>query len=603
MIITIDGPVASGKSSLGQYLAQKLKVNYLDSGQVYRLLITNYQKEKNQIQTNRQKRDWLIKFRQKTTFQNQQLCWEGIPTNQLNLYQPQTDQDSIALTTQNIIRKTVNKICQEIIKNKSFVVVGRDANTVICPFSDYKFFLTANFKIRVERKYHFWKEKQTNDHQKREVEIDSLAKATEYVLARDRNDIKFQIQQMQKLNEKQFGYKTENKTTFSMKRWETLQGENGANKIDNSKLTLLQTFDQVVTLIQSKQKHLTQIAIIGRTNVGKSTLFNALMGQKQVLISPTNLTTRDNYQSIRKIKDTPFLLVDTGGIEMKKQPLNYLIWKKLANTVKESDYLLWMVDHTTIDQTEAKIKQLIKTKKQNTVLIINKVDKKTTTINQNQFDCLGIKTQIPISAKNQRNIDVLEKWISTKINHYQSCSELPKKTIKVAFIGKTNVGKSSIFNLFIKQQVAITFDQPHTTTNFVKGKVCSQEKWFTFFDTAGMRKKTNKREINEQKAFLQTDKLINDMDFVILVYAANEELTIQEKRNVKLILDKQKPFLVIGNKSDLIKGKKSNLLDKLKHFIPRLRKEKVPIFLTNIQKLNKQKAKIFDLILKMYLKK
>lgn len=154
--IGIDGPIASGKSSLGKLLAEKLNINYLDSGDVYRILTSHYYREKKGSQKSiNQEKQWLKEFKQRISFENKQIYFDKKPIETVKLYQPTTDQHTIALTTRRCVRATVNTVCQKIIKNRSFVVVGRDANTVVCPFANYKFFLTANLNKRIQRKQDF----------------------------------------------------------------------------------------------------------------------------------------------------------------------------------------------------------------------------------------------------------------------------------------------------------------------------------------------------------------------------------------------------------------------------------------------------------------
>lgn len=604
-LITIDGPVASGKSSVGKDLAKQLNINFLDSGEVYRLLIVFLATKKlntDQVFSKNSKK-WLQEFCTKVSFQNHQIYFDQSPVNFANLHRPQIDQDSKQIVVQKKVRATINKICQQIIAKESFVVVGRDANIAICPFADYKFFLTATVKTRVERKYTFWNEQEKdNDNQNSQsIETKDWSLVKKYVYQRDQNDIKYQIGQIEKINSN-WGIKNPSKTNYSLATWERLQLENGVNKIDNSNLTLAQTLDKMITIILSKWKYFPQIAIIGETNVGKSTLFNALAQTKKVLVSSTKLTTRDLYQSRIEINAQTYELIDTGGVDKEKKELNQAILKKLKVVTEKADCLLWVVDPAPISTSAKTILQnCTKNRQQDVILIINKVDRQLNISQSDQFNNLGIKNQITISAKNKRNIENLQKMITNKFNDQEIINPTKPQTIKVVLIGKTNVGKSTLFNGLVDEAMAITLQQAHTTTNTVEKTLLYKKHWFTFFDTGGIRKKERKREITEKKSLTQTVQLINEADVILVVYAVNEKLTTQEKKNIKLVFAAQKPFLIVANKSDLVKTNTKELLEAWEGFMPKLKKTKTPIYLTNAKDIQTKKEAILNLVLKIYL--
>ena len=230
------------------------------------------------------------------------------------------------------------------------------------------------------------------------------------------------------------------------------------------------------------------ITICGRPNVGKSTLFNRILGKRKSIVSEIPGTTRDALQSNCTWKNKSFILVDSGGIEL--EPENKLTQKvqlKSYDSIKESDQILFLVDaHDGITNSDTEILREIRKFDKDILLVINKVDNDNLH-KSNDFYSLGLGEGVKISAYHDMGIyDLMDS-----IHHLFSEKKDDDESIKFSIVGRPNVGKSTIFNAIIGDSKSIVDSTPGTTRDSIDSKLNFNEDLYTIVDTAGIRKEEN----------------------------------------------------------------------------------------------------------------
>lgn len=298
-----------------------------------------------------------------------------------------------------------------------------------------------------------------------------------------------------------------------------------------------------------------KVAIIGKPNVGKSTLFNRLLGKKQAIVLDQPGTTRDRNYGICSWLNHDFLLIDTGGFTVNKvssdEEFQYLINLQIDFALKEADLILYVVSETqNINNDDLLIAKQIKKNKKPIVLIANKsenvINNKTYSTNWNK---LGLGEPIYISAEHGLNIYLVFDAI---FKYFKEPVKLNKKpSLTFCIIGKPNVGKSSIINEIIKENKMIVSDIAGTTRDAVDNEFEYDNNLYTIIDTAGLRKR-GKLDNLEKFALLRSELAIKRSQFCILVIDISKPISDQDKNVAQLIYDANMPCIILANKIDLI---------------------------------------------------
>lgn len=331
------------------------------------------------------------------------------------------------------------------------------------------------------------------------------------------------------------------------------------------------------------QKKLPVVSIIGRTNVGKSTLFNRLVKNK-VIISRIAGTTRDaNYQEANW-QDFDFIAVDTGGLEeeickdLEKAKISGMdkeILKKTKKAIEKSDVILFVVDTKTgIMPQDKEFANYIKKNKLQAILVANKSHDKKDRISNLEFLKLGLGEPLNISATTGAGVGDLLDILKEKAKGIKKKKVAKKSTnpIKITFIGKTNVGKSSIINSILNEDRVIVSEEEHTTRDAQYIPFTYKEKPFLLIDTAGIRKnkmKIQKSEL-ESKSVIQTKKAISYTDIIILVTDAYEKLSVGDMKFAEIIKEEKKGLIIVANKWDKIQDKDIKSYNKYVNYYNRM---------------------------------
>lgn len=307
------------------------------------------------------------------------------------------------------------------------------------------------------------------------------------------------------------------------------------------------------------------ISILGRPNVGKSTLFNRLTRTKKAIIDNTPGVTRDilKQEFLLGEKQIPVILQDTGGLTDEGDILNPLVQKKSIEALKTSDLILFMVEAKNVLPIEEEFINLVRKSGKPAIIIMNKSDSLDKDIYVHDFHQYGLGEPLPISAVHNRNIDELLEEIEKKLQPLtdesaddtqdadESTDEQNDLLIKIAIVGKPNVGKSSLLNKITRKERSIVSNIPGTTRDIIDESITYKNHEFRFLDTAGIRKKSKVSEDIEYYSVNRSIKAINEADITLLVIDSLEDVSEQDKKITDQIVKNGKGLIVLFNKMDL----------------------------------------------------
>lgn len=304
----------------------------------------------------------------------------------------------------------------------------------------------------------------------------------------------------------------------------------------------------------AKKKSKPIVAVVGRPNVGKSTLFNVLAGDMISIVKDTPGITRDRIYADVTWLDKSFTIVDTGGIEPDSSDVILSQMRDQAEiAISTADVIIFLVDvRQGLQDSDAKVADMLRRSKKPVLLVVNKVDNYDKFMaDVYEFYNLGIGEPIPISAANRQGLgDMLDQVVSYFPEH--NPEEEEDERPKIAIVGKPNVGKSSIVNRLIGENRVIVSDIAGTTRDAIDTEVVFNGKEYIFIDTAGLRRKSRVKEDLEHYMIVRTVGAVERADVVVLVIDANEGVTEQDAKIAGIAHDRGKGVIIIVNKWDLV---------------------------------------------------
>ena len=300
------------------------------------------------------------------------------------------------------------------------------------------------------------------------------------------------------------------------------------------------------------------VALVGRPNVGKSTLFNKLVGKKVSIIEDTPGITRDRIYGNVKYGDYNFHLIDTGGIDLSEMDFNDDIKVQAELAIDEADVVLFVVDGKEgLTSNDYTVKEMLKKCSKKVIVVVNKVDSKLATDNQYTFYELGFENYMFVSAEQNIGIDDLLKEITSDFQEYEE--EYDENTIKFSLIGRPNVGKSSLANAILNEDRIIVSNVAGTTRDAIDTPFTYYGEKFVVIDTAGMRKKGKVYEAVERYSLLRSLKAIDRSDVCVIVINAEEGIIEHDKHIAGYALEAGKPVIIAVNKWDTVEDKDSKM--------------------------------------------
>lgn len=308
------------------------------------------------------------------------------------------------------------------------------------------------------------------------------------------------------------------------------------------------------------------VAIVGRPNVGKSTLFNNLVGDKIAIVDDLPGVTRDKLYRDTEWSGSEFVIVDTGGLEPRNNDFLMAKIKEQAEVaMNEADVILFVVDGKSgLNPLDEEIAYILRKKNKPVILCVNKIDN----FFEQQDDVydfygLGFEYLVPISGEHKVNLgDMLD--IVVDIIGKMDFPEEDEEVLKLAVIGKPNAGKSSLVNKLSGEERTIVSDIAGTTRDAIDTLIEYKDNKYTIIDTAGIRRKSKVEESLEYYSVLRALKAIKRADVCILMLDAKEGLTEQDKRIAGIAAEELKPIIIVMNKWDLVENKNNATMKKIK---------------------------------------
>ena len=297
------------------------------------------------------------------------------------------------------------------------------------------------------------------------------------------------------------------------------------------------------------------VAIVGRPNVGKSTLFNILAGENISIVKDTPGVTRDRIYADVEWLGKNFTMIDTGGIEPDSSDIILSQMREQAQiAIDTADVIIFMTDvRQGLVDADARVADMLRRAKKPVILVVNKVDSfQKFMADTYEFYNLGIGDPIPISASSKLGIgDMLDEVIRHFPEH--DTEEEEDDRPRIAVVGKPNVGKSSIINRLLGENRCIVSDIAGTTRDAIDTAVTWNGKEYVFIDTAGLRRKSKIKEELERYSIIRTVTAVERADVVVMVIDAVEGITEQDAKIAGIAHDRGKGIVIVVNKWDAIK--------------------------------------------------
>lgn len=314
---------------------------------------------------------------------------------------------------------------------------------------------------------------------------------------------------------------------------------------------------------------LPTIALVGRPNVGKSTIFNRLVGKKQAIIEDTPGVTRDRIYGVGTYHDYKFNVVDTGGIDIGEEAFNKEIKMQAELAIDEADVVIFIVDGKEgITTNDLVVRDILRRSNKKVVVAINKVDTKKAMENIYDFYELGFDYYIPVSGSHNIGIIDLMDEVTSGFSK-QSSDEYEPDVVKFCVIGRPNVGKSSLVNAVLNEERVIVSDVAGTTRDTIDTPFTYEKERFVIIDTAGMRKKGKVYETVEKYSLLRSMKAIDRSDVCLVVINAEEGIIEHDKHIASYALEAGKALVLVVNKWDTVNDKDKDI----KEFTKKIRAE------------------------------
>lgn len=349
----------------------------------------------------------------------------------------------------------------------------------------------------------------------------------------------------------------------------------------------------------SPRRKLPLIAIVGRPNTGKSTLFNRITGKHRALVSKEPGMTRDRRFGLADWIGRHFEIIDTGGLQSEEDIISREISQQVRKAVDEADLILFVVDgREGVTAQDEEIAAFLRKSDRPVLLLVNKIDVPSRSDLAAEFHELGFPDLFPVSAEHGLSVDLVLDRAIELLDITQSERPLREDVISVAVLGKPNAGKSTFINKLLGEERLVTSEIPGTTRDTIDIDAIYEGTTYRFIDTAGIRKKGQTKTLPDKLAVIHALQSLERAELVCIMIDANEGITHQDAVVAGYALEAGKAMVLLFNKADLLDAERKKTLEmeadsKLQfiRFVPRL-------YLS--AKTGQNVRKVFPLLQKVY---
>ncbi|MCX6450099.1 MAG: ribosome biogenesis GTPase Der [Actinobacteria bacterium] len=524
--VAIDGPSGSGKSSTAKAIATRANWKYLDTGALYRAATWLSLKENVQ-------EGWQII----AAIKNEPITFNSDPKDP-KVYCGGLDISSEIRSirvTDNVsqisqipeLRSYLVEMQRAIIADSvsGIVVEGRDIGTVVAPDAALKVFLYADLQARALRR------------EAEMAENQSSADVANSLSNRDQID--------------------------STRKISPLRPAEDALELDSTELDLKEVVEVIWEWLSRKNLlGLPKVAVIGRPNVGKSTLVNRIIGRREAIVEDTPGVTRDRVKYEAEWNGRRFILIDTGGWEMSPEGISEKITAGSELAIHQADVILFVIDAQVgaLDEDSSLLELLRKSKKK-VILAANKVDGPSEEADAHALWNLGLGEPRFVSALHGRGSGDLMDYLVKSLPEVGS-EQADDGFRRIALVGRPNVGKSSMLNILAGESRVIVDDAAGTTRDPVDELIEIGDQTWRFIDTAGIRKRANQDSGTDYYASLRTATALDRAEVAVVVLDASVPLTEQDLRIVTMVEEAGRALVIVLNKWDLVDEERQIQIDK-----------------------------------------
>jgi GTP-binding protein len=346
------------------------------------------------------------------------------------------------------------------------------------------------------------------------------------------------------------------------------------------------------------------VAIVGAPNVGKSTLFNRLIGRRDALVTDEPGVTRDRIYGTVRDGDRPYRIADTGGLRWDDVPFGAEILLQAEAALGEARLVLFVVDgRAGITALDLEVAAFLRRRGAPTLLVVNKVDGPAQEDGLSEWHALGLGEPMAVSAEHGGGFDALREEIEARITQGAGAGPVPahaEEGIKIALVGRPNVGKSSLLNRLVGEERMVVSDIPGTTRDAVDTALRYRGRSYVLVDTAGLRRKGRVHRVAESLSVMRARQAIERADVVVLVLDGSDAIAAQDAHIAGYAVEAARPVVVAVNKWDLVEGREAQAKAWAQEIRTRLRFVKeVPVVLVSA-KSGQRVAKILDRVQEVY---
>ncbi|MFU8839866.1 MAG: ribosome biogenesis GTPase Der [Nitriliruptoraceae bacterium] len=547
LVVAIDGPAGSGKSSVARLVAARVGLRHVDTGALYRAAALACLEAEVPLDDGEAcaavVRAARIERRGDRTFLDGRDVEEAIRGDAVTAAVS-------SVSAHPAVRDQLLETQRVQLEDGGGVMEGRDIGTVVAPDADLKVYLTASVEERARRRA----------GQLGRDDVDVLAAQ---IVERDARD--------------------------GGRETAPMRAADDAWVLDTTGAELAEVVDTVVARLHevaagvdhahehvpqdplSARRALPRVAVVGRPNVGKSTLVNRIIGARVAIVEERPGVTRDRTEHLAEWTGRPFVVVDTGGWEHRAEGMAARIVAQAEAAVAAADLVVFVVDGTVgALEDDERYAKLLRRSRVPTLLVANKIDGDRQEPLVHELYTLGLGTPHGVSARHGRGVGDLLDEVVAALPDVEV--EVPDESAvpRVAIIGKPNVGKSSLFNRILGEERSIVDAVPHTTRDAVDTMLELDGQPWVFVDTAGMRRHYRRGEDTELYSVDRTRAAIEQADLVLFLLDASEPLGEQDQRLAALLREAGRGVVLVCNKWDLVdeerRGDLERELDRLLSF-------------------------------------